>query len=344
MSSHKVCRFAAAMMAFGSAFIPGHVWASCENEDPGFQAQSINMAVGRVIVPANSQVGDRLAVEQFPMRTNPPDGSYPVKCDGSGGNAIGVMLQGQPSGVGQDIYTTNVQGIGVRLSRQIDDYGEDGAFVRYPHNLYLTPNTNYRVSQGYFRVEIFKTAPQTGSGPLAPGQYTNYYTQSDGPSKPLLTSYLDANAITIVSPTCEINAGSRNIPVDFGQVPKSRFEGVGTTNTERTFDIGMQCNGPNYGEAFLDLRFEYTPHPEGPAGTIALEETNDAASGVGIQLLDRRDNSTIENMEAVEVGTLVPGDNGRILSLPLKARYYQTQANVEPGRTKATAEFVIEYR
>ncbi|MDN3524554.1 fimbrial protein [Halomonas sabkhae] len=341
MNSHKVCRFAAAMMAFGSAFIPGHALASCEIVVDGFQAQNINMAVGRVIVPANSQVGDRLAIEEFPINDKPADGDVLTECDESGGYSRGEMLVGQPSSLGPNIYSTNVPGIGIRLSRRIQ--GRD-LTVEYPHTLTLDPEGTYFIGNGFFRVEVFKTAPQTGSGPLATGQYTTYYNDGDGPSKPLLTSYLDANAITIISPTCEINAGSRNIPVNFGQVPESTFEGVGTTNTERNFDIGMQCTGPNYGEAFLDLRFEYAPDPDGPAGVIALEETNDAASGVGIQLLDRRDNSTIENMEAVQVATLVPGDNGRMLSLPLKARYYQTQANIEPGRTKATAEFLIEYR
>lgn len=291
------------------------------------------MDMGRIIVPADSSVGERLAMKEFNISRS----ENLTYC--TNGAWVAEILQGSPTSVVDGAYTTNVPGIGIRLSRRIEERDET---VVYPHQR----SFNYRrvsLGEGYFRVEVFKIAHSTGSGVVAPGQYTTYYPDG-APHRPVLTSSIIGDAITIISPSCQIEAGSRNIPVDFGRVPESRFQGVGTTNTERDFEIGMLCSGPNLGEAYLDLRFDYTPHPDGPAGVIALEETNDAASGVGIQLLDRRDNSTIENMEAVEVGTLVPGDNGRMLSLPLKARYYQTQANIEPGRTKATAEFLIEYR
>lgn len=311
--------------------LPTLGWAGCYINS-GLNPQRIDMNVGRVIVPADAQIGDVLAEKSFPIyRTNEIGGCY------GSGYLYGEILQGQQSQF-SDVYTTSIQGIGLRLAREIGDLG---LITYYPHNLRRDTSRLY-LGSGQFTVEVIKTGQQTGSGPIAPGQYTTYYAGDTGRARPILTSYLSANAITVISPTCNIEAGSRNIPVNFGQISTTEFAGIGTTNRERNFEIGMQCSGPNVGQAYLDLGFDYTPDNNAPAGVIEIDGGSEAASGVGIQLINRNDNSPVENGESVRVGTLAPGSYR--MTLPMMARYYQTAQIVEPGQVNATAEFTIEYQ
>ena len=49
---------------------------------------------------------------------------------------------------------------------------------------------------------MIKTATTTGSGTLAAGKYTTYDWENG--NNPILDTYLSANAITIVSPSCTV--------------------------------------------------------------------------------------------------------------------------------------------
>jgi hypothetical protein len=56
---------------------------------------------------------------------------------------------------------------------------------------------------------------------------------------------LQGSGTTVVSPTCEVQAGSRNIAVDFGSVPNTTFTGVGSKAVDRDFEIRLNCQGSN---------------------------------------------------------------------------------------------------
>ncbi|CUR46686.1 Fimbrial adhesin [Alloalcanivorax xenomutans] len=319
------------VVMFVATMVPVMSWAAC-NVNYGVQAQDINMTMGQVTLTPNAPVGTVLAMKEFPINRT---GTI-VNCNWGGGYLIGETLIGSPSSYDPKIYTTNVAGIGIRLSRRLDS---ENSTVVYPHQLFR--NGNVYLSGGYFRVEIIKIAEQTGSGTLVSGRYTRYYGDGTGASRPILTSTLDASAITIVSSACEVDMGSRNIAVDFGTVSRSIFAGVGSTNTEREFQVGLSCVGPSHGQDTVKLSFGYTPDPSGAAGVIKIDGGTEAASGVGIQLLDNRTSSPIANGERVELGTVTPGDHQ--FQLPLKARYYQTAPTVNGGETRAIATFTIEY-
>ncbi|MGB1761721.1 fimbrial protein [Alloalcanivorax xenomutans] len=323
-------RIALVLMA---ALLPSLGWASC-NVRSYIVPQDIKMTMGQVTLTPNVPVGTVLAMQEFPIF---PVTNY-ANCTWGSGYMIGQTLIGNPSTYDPQIYTTNVQGIGIRLSRRIEGLSQT---VVYPHQLGPFSNTNLNLSEGYFRVEIIKIAEQTGSGTLVSGQYTRYYADGTGAGRPILTSTLDASAITIVSSACEVDMGSRNIAVDFGTVSRSVFAGVGSTNTEREFQVGLSCVGPSHGQDTVKLSFGYTPDPSGAAGVIKIDGGTEAASGVGIQLLDNRTSSPIANGERVELGTVTPGDHQ--FQLPLKARYYQTAPIVNGGETRAIATFTIEY-
>lgn len=306
------------------------VWSDC-TINSGITAQSINMDVGQVIVRPDTVIGQVLAKKVFSIR----EVNRIASCTG-GGHTRGEMLQGQPSGTVSNTYTTNVPGIGVRLARRFD-----GRDTFYPHTLSYTGNTTLYLAPGYFTVEVIKIGPETGSGSLAAGLYTTYYPDGSGPSRPMLTTHLTANAITIVSSACFVDAGSRNIAVNFDSMYRGRFTGVGSTHQTREFDVQLTCSGPSAGRDVVKLSFDYTPDPANVPGVIRLDGGAGSASGVGIQLLTAN-GEPIRQQQPLTVATLDTPDL-RTVTVPLQARYYQTAPAVQAGDTQARATFTIEY-
>ncbi|MBO1930036.1 type 1 fimbrial protein [Providencia rettgeri] len=52
---------------------------------------------------------------------------------------------------------------------------------------------------------------------------------------------LDAEAITIVSPSCQIEGEAKNVYLD--PIKRSQLNGIGTTAGEKDFDIRLICSG-----------------------------------------------------------------------------------------------------
>jgi type 1 fimbria pilin len=59
---------------------------------------------------------------------------------------------------------------------------------------------------------------------------------------PILETYLSANAITVVSPSCTVLSG-KNMNVDVGTIKRSDLNGVGTYAGGKDFNIELQCSG-----------------------------------------------------------------------------------------------------
>jgi type 1 fimbria pilin len=82
--------------------------------------------------------------------------------------------------------------------------------------------TNYSLEGSRFTLEIIKTAATTSSGTAVAGKYTSYDWESGG--NPILETYLSANAITVVSPSCSVLSG-KNMNVDVGSIRRTDLKG-----------------------------------------------------------------------------------------------------------------------
>jgi type 1 fimbria pilin len=300
--------------------------------------QDIIMNVGRVLITPTSKVGDILATGKFDIRR---DNS--ISCSGNS-TLFGRILQGGPSSVSDKIWTTNVPGVGIRLYRQIGT--QEGAY--YPHEIYR--NGGVYLAECYFVVEVIKIAQNTGTGSLVPGQYSSYYADGTGPSKPILISHVLANSITIVTSSCSVDAGSKNKVINLSTVATAAFKGVGSTAAEQDFSININCVGGTgtellpggSGEGIVNVRFDYTPDPSNAPGVLkSLQDTN-TASGVSVQLLNGKDSTPISNGAAIYAGHTIANQTNTI-TLPLKARYYQTASRMKGGTLKSIATFTLEY-
>lgn len=324
---------------FGLLMAAGQsAYAAC-NVNTGIRAQVINMKLGRVLVTPSSQVGDTLVTGQFPI--NPVENI--ATCRG-GGSAIGTIMQGSSTRF-TNVWSTNIPGIGIRLYREAAEVSNF-----YPHTLSFTGNRTIKLNGGYFKIDVVKTAAQTGTGQLTTGLYTNYYMDGTGPGLPLLQSIVDANSLTIVTSTCNVDSGSKNKVVNLDTVTAASFGGVGSTQGEKAFDININCVGGvgenllpgSAGQGIVNVRFDYTQDSSNAPGVIKSQPGANTASGVAVQLLTGTTTQPIKNGDAVNAGRTVP-NQANTLTLPLKARYYRTGTTIKGGNITSTATFTIEY-
>lgn len=256
-------------------------WAACVRY-PGTAEKFINMDMGKVMIPNDLPVGAVIMTRSFPIPTMGKS-EHIFDCTKGGGTVIGEMLQGAPTPSDATIYSTAVPGVGIRLSRVI----EAGWTVTYPHRIVIAPLYGYFEVGTQFRVELIKTAAVTGNGPLASGTYTRYYGDGDGVS--MLTTVLSGNGTTIITPSCSVDLGSRNISVQFGKVPQTNFKGQGTTTGDRNFNITLNCKAGHGAQNTIYLRMDATPDPSNVQGVLKITQAGAAiATGVGIQIVDNQ--------------------------------------------------------
>ncbi|WP_109440350.1 fimbrial protein [Acinetobacter haemolyticus] len=308
----------------------------------GFTTVDISMAVGRVVVRPSDTVGTILRKATFPIN---PNGST-LRCNSSSDRIYADLTQNYPLSIlGNSIYTTNIPGIGIRLYREAENATNFSGY--YPYSRNLSTGTTYNLAQGYFVVEIIKTAAQTGSGTLVPGRYSSYYVTGHA-NRPFLTSTVYGNAITIASSSCEIQ-GNINKVVTLPTVTKSGFTGIGSTQGAQAFDLNILCNGgqnpTGYEEKnIISLSFDYI---QDGTNNQVLSNTAPAATranGVGVQLLwnYQNKNQTIKKGDKLEIGTVKSNEIVQY-NVPLTAQYYQTANNVSAGTVRAMATVTIEY-
>jgi type 1 fimbria pilin len=314
--------------------------AYCElNTAGGYIPKNINMVMGRIVVSPDLPVGSLITpAKSFPIyqagATNTP-----FTCTSGGGTLYGVI---NSAAVGAEwsgkekVFATSVPGIGIRLLRI--GSGDSRPEVPYPHTLPTSTTFGPFSTNSSFVVELYKIAPITGSGRLINGIYTTYSGDRGGSA---VTTRVDGDAITIVTPSCLVDTGSKNIPVVFGKVPQSDFKGRGTTAAERNFNIRLKCNAGVGTQNTVYLRMDATPDPAGDAGVLRISQASGSATatGVGIQIIDGQKVPVKYGDDAL-VGPSKDGD----YVLPYTARYFQTGNTVTPGQANGMATFTLDYK
>ncbi|MGJ7509673.1 fimbrial protein [Variovorax sp. GT1P44] len=308
-------------------------WAACARI-PGVTELVINIDIGNVLVSPGIPVGGLIMSREFPIQTN---GSADIRsnCSGSGGRMNAVMLQGAPVPSRADIYSTDVPGVGIRLSLKTS------TLRYYPFTRQTGVGNLYFELGSQFRVELIKTAPITGNGPLAHGVYTRFYGD-DGPAYSILTTVLSGAGINIVTPSCTVDAGTRNIPVQFGKVPISSFKGMASPaiGYEKNFNIRLNCSAGLNMPNTVYLRMDAQRDPTNLPGVLQITQGGkDIAGGVGIQVLDKM-GLPVQFGDDGLVGLSKDG----VYLLPYTARYFQTGNQVTAGRADGMATFTLDYK
>lgn len=335
MISFRGRKALAALALLAGVLLAQQASAVCRVTAAGFIPQDVSLSMGRVIVPPKMAIGGTIKKQTFMVKR---DDSV-VTCIGGGSSASSFLNASQQNtlpGIA-GVHPTDVEGVGIRLS------GPSG-LGDYPWRNSL-PNPEYRVTRQYeLVVELIKTADRTGSGPIAKnGRFAVVYYDGDGPSKPAVVHSFLGTGTVVVSPTCEVDAGSRNISVNFGSVSNSRFTGVGSKSANQDFVVRLNCQSSNGAQLQVrtGIRLDGPQDSSNMPGVLKLSESSNMATRIGIELVQRDGPAERE----VRLGQTIYFDSSTgTVTLPLRARYIQVQpGTVGAGIANGEATFTIQY-
>ncbi|WP_175207547.1 fimbrial protein [Achromobacter anxifer] len=149
-------------------------------------------------------------------------------------------------------------------------------------------------------------------------------------------------------PTCSF-ASTGPIQAPLGNVSAQSFKGVGSTSAERPFSIDLTCK-PGDGKASIDAYVTLTDATNtGNYSNVLTLSPDSQATGVGIEVLSGTtvlgygpDSKAAGNINQWLAGTVSAGATS--YSIPLKARYVQTEPVVTVGTANARATFTMSYQ
>lgn len=137
---------------------------------------------------------------------------------------------------------------------------------------------------------------------------------------------------------CTLN--TTTITKDLGSVPLSKFNAVGSTSGDVSFQVDFNCKP---GTQVKMTATAGTPAPQsgGFKGILGLTpDPAGVAQGIGVQLIRADNNSAIPIGEEQLYSASTPTG---LFSVPMKARYMQIANQVTTGQAKSTAIFTITY-
>lgn len=304
-------------------FIGLDVSATCTINE-GLSVIKWTVSAGTVLVNGSDPVGKVLYTKSL---TSIQNGKKFIKCS-EGETYYFSMFTGSPVAGMADVFSTNIPGIGIRITdAKGRTFGQPGIVIPTQPDVYtlvdFTPMT----------FELIKTevASQGGAldkvmvaGMLIPGYSDGEYMKVSMGN----TTIKANNVCTVNNPVINTDMGSN--------VSRYDFKGVGKTLQEKDITIGLTCDQ----FAKVSIQFDATSVPNNP-DIIALSPSSKSAEGFGIQLLDKRNNNPIQLGKPL---LITDSAASGALDMQFIARYYQTEDRVEGGEINATANFTMTYQ
>ena len=302
------------LVSFGTQASCGFA-SGVSSEVPGY------ISFGNVAVQRDAAVGSVIATATT--------GAY------NGGNTIAGCSEawtyrwelskwGTLSSLGSNIYNTNVPGVGIRLTNT-----SSGKVLPYDQS--VGANVYIYIGGDGIKAELSKTGDSTGgtldSGMLARASVANQF---------YFANVTLNGTNTITSESCSVTTNPVNVPL--GDHDKSEFSGPGSATAWQTFNINLSC----IQGARINVRLDATADSDaGVPGVIKLDSDPVNASGVGVQLWYRYEDSPVQFGQERYYYTSPSGGNEYV---QLQARYYQTTQSITAGKANATATFTLTYK
>ena len=272
---------------------------------------------------------------------------------------------------GRDIFPTNVPGIGVT-------FAISGAL--YESTQFPAEWRNEKISiiwgavvQGFgvlstVTIELVKTGPIPPGTQQVMGSSFPTFRVRAGSTHPQVieNTFLNLSfggTTTMFTKTCQL--ATANIDVDLGKHEVQTFDGVGSGSPWKDFDIVLKDCPPFYG--YGDYRYKDWTTPQltgantpndvaisfrsangvvdGNPNLAKLKEGPGTAAGVGIEVAQRTLSTSIP-LDGTGGFTLenLPKEENTTYTIPLKARYVQSEPTVQAGLANGAVEFTITYQ
>ncbi|MND71383.1 Fimbria adhesin protein precursor [compost metagenome] len=296
---------------------------SCWNSSSG-GTKSDYINLGSIVTQRDTPVGTVIATQNLGPAVNDT-----INCDYSGNYLLtrkmiyngGVLLS-------NNIFKTNVQGVGIRLR-------DDGGIYTNPPStipIYQVAGlSSYSVT-----VELVKMEDII-SGTLSTGKVGEYYITENGITLGTMTTVIMNGGNTITQLACSVSTKTLNFAMDniqlnsFGNTP-----GFSPSKTV-TQDLGLNCDA----NANVNITLAGNQNPDvSDNSVLALSNQgqNGVAEGVGVQFL--YEGKPLKINELLNLKKSAGGQE----SFAITARYYQTKNQVKPGSANATATLNLIYQ
>lgn len=236
------------------------------------------------------------------------------------------------------VFNTNLAGVGIAMGSKgyangcgwQPDWKPVSDVQGYACNaLELLPNG------GQFRAILVKT------GPITAGT-VNAMTVAKAPMRingAWSTSLVNTINITATQVTV-LSCLTPDVLVRLGTHDASEFSGMGSFTAAVNFDVAL--NNCPAGINTITYQIDaVTPILNAASSVVALDSSS-TASGIGVQLLDEVGNPFTFGQPTRL--TAYSGSTGGNYKIPLKARYYQTEARLQPGTANTMMSFTMTYK
>ena len=235
------------------------------------------------------------------------------------------MVSFQTSSSLPNVFQTNINGIGIRVSR-------NGIYFNFSSA--QTANVYYANNIPVIAELIKLSSGASGAGTLTSGTLTNIYI-AEQPNLSVTTSIGSSNIIPVA---CTVSSVNLTFPI--GDILASKFGSViGTVPTggQNTQNLGLNCDAG----ANINATLKGTQNPDvGTTSVLALtgQGNTDVAKGVGVQLLYNGTPLVLNQRIVLKQST------GGQETFPITARYYQTKTAVTTGKANASATLDLTYQ
>ncbi|MGY6028798.1 hypothetical protein ACUY4Q_001740 [Phytobacter sp. AG2a] len=178
-----------------------------------------------------------------------------------------------------------------------------------------------------------------------------------------------SGSLQITSPTCNITPSSQSMTVNMGNYKIATFSGKGATTEWKNASIQLINCGQFFGNSegengmatfngttvtFNSLHnnlLSVTLYPQNGIrsttdaanGIMKIDDGTSGATGVGIQLSSSESTSGLIDL-TTGITQILPKDGTRNITVPLYARYIQTENSVTAGKANGRLEYVITYQ
>lgn len=243
------------------------------------------------------------------------------------------------------VYKTDIEGIGYSVGMQPVDgcgdgktYSVDGSDANSPNQkIFCDVNGMFakQPMKAKALIRFYKTAQTTGTGSVSAKRVGAFILKHNKTTWQSPEATFNIGTFKVNALSCTVS--NTLIPVDLGQVNIGAFQGPGTSpadNRTRAFGIPLTCaKGTS-----INLQLDGTAH-DAAQGMLKLDPEPSSAGGVAIQLL--YDDKPLALAERLKWKTADADGN---YTIPLKARYVQTDNSITAGVANGSATFVLTYQ
>lgn len=267
------------------------------------------------------------------------------------------------SALNNEIYETGIPGIGIKFSTSNADFPATENIAECANNDKCDYRYGWNAPSSFSLVKI---ADPVSAGIINAGRLPTviYSLGQQGELVPIYQISL-SGSINISVPTCDISLASQRMTIQMGSHFKGDFSGIGTgTDWKDASIVLINCtqfygnsSAGGSGATFNGTSTTYSIAPnraelslaalggieDAANGIMKLDAHAQKATGVGIQLSTTRSTSGKVDLSSPVIYPL-PQDGSSTITIPLYARYIQTENTVKGGVANGRLEYTISYQ